>query len=1067
LTLRGSGETIHSWWRTSERLSGTVTFLFSDIEGSTALLKLLGRDRYGELLARHQVLLRQAFAEHRGEEIDTQGDAFFVAFRSASDAVAAAVAIQRALAAEPWPGSGEVRVRIGIHSGEASASGKRYVGFSVHRAARVGALGHGGQVLLSETARHLVEDDLPDGLTLRDLGLFRLKDIERPERITQLVVTGLPSDFPPPSGATEVEAAPVLRRRSLLATAVVGVVAAAVAIPLFALGGGTSGSTPRDVQAPVTADAVGIFDSSRARLIGQAQLGTEPSAVAAGSRDVWVASIGDDAVTRVDSETRTRLQTVSVGNSPSAVTVADGFVWVANSLDGTVSKIDPNAGGGGGAVVDTIPVGNGPAGVAVGAGRLWVANSTDRTVMEFRPGSHQSSRTFGLPQGADGVAYGFGLVWVMNSAGNSVTRIVPGTGAVLPAIGVGNDPRAIAAGAGAVWVANSLDGTVSRIDPGDASVEGIAVGGSPAGIAVSDGAVWVADGRTDVVSRIDLTARKVVQTMHVGSRVAGVAAAGNSLFVAAATTGRNHRGGTLRVSTPVFDTIDAIDPAIAFEKWEWQVLSLTNDGLVTYQRVGGSDGARLVPDLATSIPSPADGGLTYTFQLRRGIRYSTGALVRPTDVRRAIERSLAVWHQSSDPSATTGFYFAGLDGAKACTKTRCDLSRGIVIDPVAHTLTFHLVAPDPDFLFKLATSSAYAVPANAPLKPDLHLPATGPYMVARYRPGRDMLLVRNPHFRVWNTAAQPDGFPDRILGTFRPYFSAKQAAAVAAAVRAVRDGRLDYTDDAADAAPSLRRDGFAGRLHVEPTFNTNFIELNTRVAPFDNAGARQAVNESFDHQLAARLEPGGGVYHPTCQVLPPNLAGYVRYCPYTGDLARARRLVAASATAGQVVTVVSAPGQIPLMSYVRRVLQRLGYRARLHTFKNVNAFFNYYSNVESKGRGFQVRHGGWNADYPSAFDFFHPLLTCPDYRPRTGDYSNLGGFCDHAIDRAIANAASLQSSDPQAAAALWSTIDHRITNAAPWIAIGNQQEVDFVSGRVGNYQYNPQWGALLDQLWVR
>ena len=109
------------------------------------------------------MLLREAFAAHHGDEIDTQGDAFFVAFRSASDAVAAAVAIQRALAAEPWPDGVQVRVRIGIHSGEAAAAGERYVGFSVHRAARVGAIGHGGQVLLSDAARVLVEDDLPNG----------------------------------------------------------------------------------------------------------------------------------------------------------------------------------------------------------------------------------------------------------------------------------------------------------------------------------------------------------------------------------------------------------------------------------------------------------------------------------------------------------------------------------------------------------------------------------------------------------------------------------------------------------------------------------------------------------------------------------------------------------------------------------------------------------------------------------------------------------------------------------------------------------------------------------------
>jgi class 3 adenylate cyclase len=191
----------------AERLSGTVTFMFTDVEGSTGLLKRLGRDRYGELLDDQQRLLREVFAAHRGEEIGTQGDSFFVAFRSASDALLAAAAAQRALAAHAWPEGSEVLVRIGIHSGEAAAAGESYLGLSVHRAARVGAAGHGGQVLLSSSSRELVEDDLPEGLSLRDLGSYRLKDIDRPERLFQLVIEAMPSQFPPLKATAVVERA--------------------------------------------------------------------------------------------------------------------------------------------------------------------------------------------------------------------------------------------------------------------------------------------------------------------------------------------------------------------------------------------------------------------------------------------------------------------------------------------------------------------------------------------------------------------------------------------------------------------------------------------------------------------------------------------------------------------------------------------------------------------------------------------------------------------------------------------------------------------------------------------
>ena len=304
---------------TTERLSGTVTFLFTDIEGSTGLLKRLGRARYGVLLADQQRLLREAFAANGGEEIDTQGESFFVAFRSASDAVSAAVAIQRTLADHDWPDGADVRVRIGIHSGEAAAAGEGYIGFSVHRAARIGAVGHGGQVLLSSSTRELVEDDLPPGVFLRDLGSYRLKDVDRPERISQVVAEGLRVEFPPLRGAEEVKQAP-LRRRSLLAATLAGVIAAAVAIPVFALGGG-SGETALE---GVEADSVGAIDSGSGRIAASIPAGASPSSVAADEDSVWVTNTGDDSVSRIDSKTNTRVQTIpDVGSSPGAIAIGE------------------------------------------------------------------------------------------------------------------------------------------------------------------------------------------------------------------------------------------------------------------------------------------------------------------------------------------------------------------------------------------------------------------------------------------------------------------------------------------------------------------------------------------------------------------------------------------------------------------------------------------------------------------------------------------------------------------------------------------------------------------------
>jgi predicted ATPase/class 3 adenylate cyclase len=180
----------------TELPTGTVTFLFTDVEGSTRLAQDLGSG-WPPLLERHREIARAAWAAHDGTEIGTEGDSFFVVFERAAQAVAAAVAAQRGLAVEPWPDGTALRVRMGLHSGEGLISGGGYVGLDVHRAARIASAGHGGQVLLSAAASALVEGALPEGVALREVGEHRLKDLSRPERLSVLVIEGLPADFPP------------------------------------------------------------------------------------------------------------------------------------------------------------------------------------------------------------------------------------------------------------------------------------------------------------------------------------------------------------------------------------------------------------------------------------------------------------------------------------------------------------------------------------------------------------------------------------------------------------------------------------------------------------------------------------------------------------------------------------------------------------------------------------------------------------------------------------------------------------------------------------------------------
>jgi class 3 adenylate cyclase len=178
--------------------SGTVTFLFSDIEGSTSLLKELGDEQYAELLRMHRSLVRETFGLYHGQEIDTQGDAFFYSFHRAREAVAAAVAVQRAHNNQAWPQGVSVRMRLGLHTGEPAIGDEGYTGLDVVRASRIAAVGRGGQVLLSDTTRAIVAGDLPQGVTIHSLGDQRLKDIDQPEPLHELNISDVPVSEPMP-----------------------------------------------------------------------------------------------------------------------------------------------------------------------------------------------------------------------------------------------------------------------------------------------------------------------------------------------------------------------------------------------------------------------------------------------------------------------------------------------------------------------------------------------------------------------------------------------------------------------------------------------------------------------------------------------------------------------------------------------------------------------------------------------------------------------------------------------------------------------------------------------------
>jgi YVTN family beta-propeller protein len=835
----------------------------------------------------------------------------------------------------------------------------------------------------------------------------------------------------------------------------------------------TGGSGASPLSASVGANAVTAIDSSGGRTVGSARLEGPPSAIAYGEGSVWVTMPNEDSVSRIDPNTNSVQQTIGAGDGPTAIVVGGGFVWVASSLDGTVLQIDPQAHGG--QVVDKIAVGNGPTGVAYGLGGVWVANSVDRTVERIDPLTDKPGTPISVDAGADAIAVADGAVWVASRSAGVLSRVDPTSGSVTP-INVGNGPVAVAATSRAVWVANSQDATVWRVDPAtDRVVATVTVGEGPSGLAVGSGgkSVWVSNELSGTVSRIDSATGKVVSTVAIGDQPQGVAASADHTYVAVKGSGGGaHRGGTLTLAVAVAPDlyqpgiVEALDPAVSGEQ---ELLTMTNDGLLGYGRSGGAEGYRVVPDLAVALPGVSDGGRMYSFRLRPDIRYSTGALVRPADIRRGIERALlAGW---------LGANFAGIVGAAQCVAapTRCDLTRGIVTDTKRNTIVIRLTHPDPDFLYKLALPTADAVPTSTPLKARLPLPATGPYEIAGIDSTREIVrLVRNPRFHLWSAAAQPDGFPDQIVERYG--YTGESA------VRAVERGTADITSDGIDQAwtPALAsslRTRYSSRLYTTPTMNITAVWLNTRLPPFDDLRVRRALNYAVDRNQLIALAGGPEVAQVGCQMLPPNVDGYRPYCPFTlhpnpagtyqgADLAKARRLVAASGTKGQSVTAwfFDIPIGRRISAYFVSVLRSLGYNAHRRLLDR--------SDVTWRPNR-QIGVAGIGPAYPSANNALAPWFTCRSYTPDPPTNNNDAEFCNRTIDAEVAYASTLQITDPPAASQLWGKIDRELTNLAPWIVIRDSIAADFLSRRTGNYTpcwqsfWNSTAGACLDQLWVR
>jgi YVTN family beta-propeller protein len=854
---------------------------------------------------------------------------------------------------------------------------------------------------------------------------------------------------PMPDAAPARESrSPPRRRRLGLAVTIAAVAAAASAVIAATLAKSHAGANAR-----VHGNAIAVVDAATSRLVGSLSVDSRPAAIAYGAGSLWVSSPDARSVLRISPASRRVIASVPLAVAAQSLAASAGKVWAVGSRPTdtslTLERINPTFN-------TATRVRRLPMIVAGDSGSI--AGRRDSVVVAPRSGfltriDPRSGRPLARVDPAaapTAVAQGFGSSWLAYPEANLVVR-VDATGAITP-IPVGRRPSAITAGKRAVWVANTLDGTVKSIDPATSSViTTVKVGTAPAAIAEGDGSIWVANAGDGTLTRIDeRTSRPSPQLDVGGSPQALVVANGKVWVTIEPATRAAPSGGTLLVSVP--STATLFDPAWANSSATQQVHYAICSSLLNYPDEPAPAGLRLVPDAARAAPTVSDGGRSYTFVIRRGLRFSppSNELITAQTFKHTIERSLSPRLSRGHVGPPGQFELGDVVGAAAYIGGKTRHIAGVTAR--GDRLTIRLTHPAPDLPARLATELFCAVPSDMPLTlVRTAFPSAGPYYIAAATPGRSLVLLRNPNYHG-DRPRRPKRI-EVVVGPAHP------------AVAEVEASHLDYAFDAVPADQSALLERLYGarspaarrgrqRYFVNSMLEVDMVRLNTSRPLFASARMRRAVNYAVDRRALAKDGGTWSVHANVAQMyLPPGVPGFrdEHVYPLVPDFAKARRL-AGGGRHTAVLYCLFDGGSPRAARIIANNLARIGIDVRVHCMPG-DAF---YTRMLDPNDPWDMVIDGWaGLDDPGEF--------LNGFARR--DAFNASHLDDSRID-ALINDAARRSGLARAFA--YARVDHTLVrDAAPWIAFANENKHDFFSARIGCQLYQPLNGMDLGALCIR